>query len=110
MYKSLITAAALSAGLATGARAASLSMNEVVLADGTDLATCKASAAAAVAKVGLQAAGQSPGSVFGEGADGLIAAIYCLPQHGIAMIAIAGNSSEATRPVLAALLAAMNGE
>ena len=102
---------ALAVGMtAMGAGAASLSMNEVVLADGTDLATCKQIGAAAIANVGLQPAGDSPASVFGQGADGLIAAIYCLPDRGIAMIGIAGASSEATRPVLAALLAAMQGK
>ena len=89
--------------------AASISMNETVLAAGTDLETCKAAGREAIAQVGLRPAGESAASVFGEGADGLIAAIYCLPDRGIAMIGIAGNTSEATRPVLAALLAAMQG-
>lgn len=93
----------------TAAGAASLSMNEVELAPGTELAACKQAGKQAIARVGLREAGESPASVFGEGADGLIAAVYCLPHRGIAMIGIAGNSSQATRPVLAALLAAMAG-
>lgn len=107
--RKVLSAAAVTVALSAGvAAAASLSMNEVVLADGTDMATCKQMGVAALANVGLQPAGSSPASVFGEGADGLIAAVYCLPDRGIAMIGIAGGSSAATRPVLNALLGAMN--
>ena len=107
--KRWIIGPSLAALVGSAAVAASISMNEVALADGTDMTACKAQGQAAIAAVGLTDAGSSPASVFGEGADGLIAAIYCLPDKGIAMIGIAGNSSEATRPVLAALLAAMKG-
>lgn len=96
--------------LGGAAGAASLSMNEVELAAGTDLATCKQAGKQAIVGVGLRSAGESPASVFGEGADGLIAAVYCLPHRGIAMIGIAGNSSDATRPVLAALISALKGQ
>lgn len=93
-----------------GANAASISMNEVVLTEGTDLAACKQAGRAALTQIGLRDAGEAPKAVFGEGADGLIAAIYCLPERGIAMIGIAGTKSEATRPVLAALLAVLSPE
>ena len=109
--RKLLLGGAMALGLSTGgAMAAALGMNEAVLADGTDMDTCKQMGVAAIAKAGLKPAGSSPASVFGEGADGLIAAVYCLPDRGIAMIGVAGDSSKATRPVLAALLAAMNAK
>ena len=100
----------LAASFGMAAAGAALSMNEVDLAAGTDMAACKAAGKRAIAKVGLADAGASAASVFGEGADGLIAAVYCLPDKGIAMIGIAGNTSEATRPVLAALIGAMQAD
>lgn len=105
--RGFLTALALTVMYGTGAAAVSLSMNEVELAAGTDLAACKQMGRDAFRRTGLLDAGESPASVFGEGADGLIAAVYCLPHRGIAMIGIAGASPMATRPVLAALLAAM---
>ena len=110
MRKFLLTGAmALSLSI-SGAGAASLSMNEAVLADGTDMEMCKQMGVAAIAKAGLKPAGSSPASVFGEGPGGLIAAVYCLPDRGIAMVGVAGDSSKATRPVLAALLGALNAQ
>ena len=103
--KNVILAALISLGLGAGVHAASLSMNEAELPSGTDMEACKEAGRAAIARVGLRPAGESPASVFGEGEDGLIAAIYCLPDRGIAMIGIAGESNDATRQMLAALLA-----
>jgi hypothetical protein len=100
-------AAAFAALLPAVAPATSISMNEVVLPQGATLETCKAAARDAVSRAGLAPLPEAPASVFGEGQSGLIAAIYCLPDRGIAMIGVAAESNDATRATLFALMQAM---
>ena len=64
--RKLLLGGAMALGLSTGgAMAAALGMNEAVLADGTDMDTCKQMGVAAIAKAGLKPAGSSPASVIG---------------------------------------------
>ena len=91
----------------TSAFATGLSMNEVALATGTTLDQCKAQGTAALAKAGLTAMPASAASVFGSGKNGELAAVYCLPARGIAMVGVAGSDNALTRPVLFAVMAAM---
>lgn len=93
---------AASPALATG-----LSMNEAPLAAGTTLDQCKAAGKQAIEAAGLKAIPESPLSVFGTGDPDLLAAVYCLPERGTAIVAVAGTDNQYTRPVLAKLLAAL---
>ena len=98
------TAALLFAGPAW---ATGLSMNEAPLAAGTTLDQCKAAGKKAISEAGLKAGPESPLSVFGMADPDILAAIYCLPDRGIAVVAVAGTDNQYTRPVLAKLLAGM---
>jgi hypothetical protein len=85
--------------LATG-----LSMNEVPLRTGATLDECRAAGRTAISQAGLQAMPDAPASVFGLTSGNELAAIYCLPQRGIAIIAVAGTDNQLTRPILARLI------
>jgi len=87
--------------------ATGLSMNEAPLAAGTTLDQCKAAGKKAISEAGLKAVPESPLSVFGMADPDILAAIYCLPERGIAVVAVAGTDNQFTRPVLAKLLAGM---
>ena len=111
MSRKFILAAATAAALGGApllAHAASLSMNEVELAEGTDMEACMAAARVAIRGSGLKPEDEAPAATFGSTPNGLIAAVYCLPDRGIAMIGVAGNSSAETRPVLGVLLQLMS--
>lgn len=86
------------------AGAIGLSMNEVALPSGATLDDCKATGRAALQQAGLRGMPESPASVFASSADNDLAAIYCLPQRGIAIIAIAGPDNQSTRPILGKLV------
>ncbi len=105
MRKTIVTLAF--ASFITPALATGLSMNEVVLAPGTTMDQCKAQGTAALAKAGLTAMPASPASVFGGGKNGELAAVYCLPARGIAMVGVAGSDNALTRPILFAVMGAM---
>lgn len=105
--RKIIVALALASAIAP-AFATGLSMNEVVLAAGTTLDQCKAQGTVALAKAGLTAMPASAASVFGGGKNGELAAVYCLPARGIAMVGVAGSDNALTRPILFAVMAAMN--
>lgn len=107
LLRTVLPAAAAFAALATGAQAASISMNEVALKPGTDVRACKALGRTAIAGAGLRQLGSSALSVFGETKDHTIAAVYCLPARGIAVIGVSGKTSRDTRPVLRTLLQIM---
>lgn len=83
------------------AGATGLSMNEVALPSGATLDDCKATGRAALQQAGLRGMPESPASVFASSADNDLAAIYCLPQRGIA---IAGPDNQSTRPILGKLV------
>jgi len=85
-------------------QATGLSMNEVPLRSGATLDECRASGRTAISQAGLQAMPDAPASVFGMTSGNELAAIYCLPQHGIAVIAVAGADNQLTRPILARLI------
>lgn len=91
----------------TPAWATGLSMNEAPLAPGTTLEQCKAAGKTAIEQAGLKALPESPLSVFGTGDPDVLAAIYCLPERGTAIVAVAGTDNQFTKPVLAKLLAGM---
>ena len=88
--------------------AAALSMNHIPLADGADMNTCKAMARAAVDAASLRPLAESEVGVIGGGPNGLVATVYCMPEHGVAMVAVAGDSRQETRPVLFQMLGALS--
>ncbi len=106
MIRAMGTAALLTAALlaAPAANATGLSVNESPLAEGTTVEQCKAAGRAALDGAGLTALPDSPVSVYGAGANDVLAAIYCLPARGIAVVAIAGPDNALTRPLLNDLL------
>lgn len=89
---------------ATAASAAALSMNESPLAAGATLEDCKSAARDAIARAELRVIPDSELSVFGAGPNGLLAAIYCLPERGTSIVAVAGESSSETGPMLRRIL------
>lgn len=95
------------AAVATPALATGLSMNEVELTPGTTMDQCKAQGRAALTKAGMTAMPESPASVFGGGKTGELAAVYCMPARGIAMVGVAGSDNALTRPILFAVMGAM---
>ncbi len=97
-----VLAATLSAPAAAGA--ASLSMNPVDLPPGADLEWCKAMGRAAIAKAELRALPEAEISVFGTGPNGILASFMCLPDRGVAVVAIAGDTSSETGPLLRRIL------
>ena len=103
----IVLLAALVAVIAAPAFATGLSMNEVALAPGTTMEQCKAQGRAALAKAGLGAMPESPASVFAGGKNGELAAVYCMPQRGIAIVGVAGSDNALTRPILFAVMGAM---
>jgi hypothetical protein len=108
----LATGVILAGALATFAAPASatgLSMNEVELRAGATLDDCKAAGRAAIAQAGLQAMPEAPLSVFGSTPNNELIAIYCLPQRGIAIIAVAGSDNQITRPILNRLMGLWGG-
>jgi hypothetical protein len=84
-------------------------MNEVELRAGATIDDCKAAGRAAISQAGLQAIPESPASVFGATPNNELIAIYCLPQRGIAIIAVAGTDNQLTRPILNRLMALWGG-
>lgn len=100
---------ALSLGaFAAPSHATGLSMNEVELPAGATIETCKTTARTAIRDAGLDAPlPEAPASVFGTTKSNELAVIYCLPQHGIAMIGVAGADNRITRPILVKLLGLM---
>lgn len=90
------------------AGAAGLSMNEVELRAGATLDECRALGRAAIAQAGLAAMPEAPSSVFGTTPSNELATIYCLPQRGIAIIAVAGSDNALTRPILGRLMELWN--
>lgn len=86
------------------ARATGLSMNEVELGPGATLDECRAHGRNTIAQAGLAAMPDAPASAFGTTPSNELAAIYCLPQRGIAIIAVAGSDNALTRPLLGRLV------
>lgn len=84
--------------------ATGISMNEVELRAGATLDGCRALGRAVIAQAGLAAMPDAPASVFGTTPSNELATIYCLPQRGIAIIAVAGSDNKLTRPILARLM------
>jgi hypothetical protein len=108
----LTTALALAVSLACFSAptfATGLSMNEVELRAGATIDDCKTAAHAAITQAGLSAMPDSPASVFGATANNELIAIYCLPQRGIAIIAVAGSDNALTRPILNRLMGLWSG-
>lgn len=109
-----MTTACLGAALAVMAAAAdagatALSMNEAPLRAGATVEQCKTAGKAALQQAGLRLLPDSPASVFGVNDQDVLAAVYCLPARGIAMVAVAGPDSQNTRPILNALLRQLAG-
>jgi hypothetical protein len=108
LANALILAASL-ASFSAPAMATGLSMNEVELRAGASIDDCKAAGRAAISQAGLQAMPDSPASVFGATPTNELIAIYCLPQRGIAIIAVAGGDNAQTRPILNRLMGLWSG-
>jgi hypothetical protein len=110
--RSLATGLLLAVALASvgaPASATGLSMNEVELRAGATIDDCKTAGRAAIAQAGLRAMPDSPASVFGSTPSNELIAIYCLPQRGIAIIAVAGSDNQITRPILNRLMGLWSG-
>ena len=86
------------------AKAAAMSMNKVVLPADMGVEVCKSRGGEARRRIGLERIPDSPAAVFGVGPNGLLATIYCLPEHGVAIVSVAADSQAETRPILARLL------
>jgi len=101
--------AVLLGSISAPAWATGISMNEVELRAGATVEDCKTAGRAAISQAGLRALPDSPASVFGATSTEELAAIYCLPQRGIAVIGVAGADNQRTRPILNRLMELWRG-